>query len=369
MGTGPGLGGIPEHSGAAPGGRSGALQVDGSSYRLLTRGNKPEAGKAQLRLHHAGWADPIDSAQRSAHDSNVETTCEPGSQEIRAEIVMADKVQARRNLTIYVQKDLKKSWPPGKHPWVRPKEKKGLGWETLNHLEDLVSSMASGKNLETDYPVERLIEQGSEIQKKLDEGKPWPAERLGPGEYWVALPESLAPGSVRIMVPKSTSTAPNGTKAQPCVLALHGAGGSENSFSMATGWGRRCGNARRGDGSLFRPVWPGANDPGPAFRHLAIDPKTVFVVGHSMGAAQASAFAAGKPEKLKAAAYMGGGGRAGKGETFAALPAFVGVGSTRFCPGFGPNLAQGLIQRGGEESDIQGISFGGPPGDRSDRVT
>lgn len=310
-------------------------------------GNKPEAGKAQLRLTIPGGRTQSIPLNEVPTTATVETTCEPSSQEIRAEIVMADKVQARRNLTIYAHKDLKKVLASWKATLGKTEGKKDLGWETLNHLEDLVSSMASGKTLETDYPVERLIEQGSEIQKKLDEGKPWPAERLGPGEYWVALPESLAPRIVRIMVPKSGAPGPNGPKVQPCVLALHGAGGSENLFFDGYGVGEAVRQCQARGWILVSPrLAPGPTTLDQLSAILPIDPKTVFVVGHSMGAAQASAFAAGKPEKLKAAAYLGGGGRAGKGETFAALPAFVGVGQLDFALGSARTLHKALSNAG-----------------------
>jgi predicted esterase len=62
-----------------------------------------------------------------------------------------------------------------------------------------------------------------------------------------------------------------------------------------------------------------------------VDPKRVYLVGHSMGAAAAVATAARAPGRYAAVTALGGGGRVGKPrDELASVRFFVGVGTEDF---------------------------------------
>ena len=82
---------------------------------------------------------------------------------------------------------------------------------------------------------------------------------------------------------------------------------------------------------------------------LPIDDKKVFIMGHSMGASMASAQTSKSPERFRAGAYLGGGGRTGKTEAYTKLPAFVGVGNLDFALGSARKL-HADIQKSGNTS-------------------
>jgi predicted peptidase len=61
-----------------------------------------------------------------------------------------------------------------------------------------------------------------------------------------------------------------------------------------------------------------------------VDRDRIFVVGHSMGAAQALAATRTEPEKLAGVAALGGGGRVRVTDVIRKLPFFVGAGEKDF---------------------------------------
>jgi dienelactone hydrolase len=131
-----------------------------------------------------------------------------------------------------------------------------------------------------------------------------------------------------------------------CVVALHGAGGSENLF--CEGHGALAPKLAAQKGWLLISPLNGPTDD--LLEKLSawhpIDKSRVVTVGHSMGAANATAWAARKPEQLRAVAALGGGGRAGKGEVWQKLPYFVGVGDKDFALKSAKSLAEALGQAG-----------------------
>jgi predicted esterase len=176
----------------------------------------------------------------------------------------------------------------------------------------------------TDLPFADLL---ANAETMLD-GKPFfTPERHG--QFWLSVP--LGGGEVipcRVHVPKGLRR----EKPAPVVVALHGAGGDENLFFEGYGAGkivREC--AARG-WVLVAPRSGLALGGGPRVADVVdklgerypIDRQRLLVVGHSMGAGQAIAQAAGG--KFAAVAFLGGAGRVPKGDAFAALPTFVGVG-------------------------------------------
>ena len=130
------------------------------------------------------------------------------------------------------------------------------------------------------------------------------------------------------------------------VVALHGAGGSENLF--CEGHGKLAPLLAQKKGwMLVSPLNGPADDLLDALsKWQPVDKGRVVTVGHSMGAANATAWAARKPEQLKAVAALGGGGRSGKGEAWTRIPFFVGVGDKDFALKGAKSLADSLRQSG-----------------------
>src|SRR5207248_2774587 len=85
--------------------------------------------------------------------------------------------------------------------------------------------LADRKTLETNYPATRLLREAAAVLKAIQEGKPYYTPRRA-GQFWLSLPRGLLTDPVRVQVPREAAT---GT-ALPLVVAMHGAGGSENMF-------------------------------------------------------------------------------------------------------------------------------------------
>ena len=125
--------------------------------------------------------------------------------------------------------------------------------------------------------------------------------------------------------------------ASPLVVAYHGAGGSENMFFESYGDGGLIDLCRRNGWSI---VAPRQTLFGKGIEldelldelqsHLSFDPKRVYVVGHSMGAAQAISQVSRHPSRVRAVAAIGGGGSPTKSDEFAKIPFYVAAGERDF---------------------------------------
>ncbi len=126
----------------------------------------------------------------------------------------------------------------------------------------------------------------------------------------------------------------------PLVVAMHGAGGSENMFFEGYGAGQIVKLCEKRGWLLVAPRaglgFGLGGDPPVAgiVQELAerypVDPKAVFLLGHSMGSAMAVGAVQKEPSPYAALACFGGGGAIRKPEAFAELPVFIGVGDKDF---------------------------------------
>ncbi len=230
--------------------------------------------------------------------------------------------------------------------------KDSLELATLRNRVELLKDLAGGTVFETDYPAAKLFAEAQQMVALGNDKKPYfTADRAG--QFWLSVPHEKTRTACRLFVPKGLDA----KKPVPMVVALHGAGGSENLFFEGYGAGhivKLCEERgwllvapRLGLGFVGSPV-----PVGPIIDKLAerypIDPKAVFVVGHSMGAAATIEAVQKYPGKFAAAAALGGGGRvkAATATAFATLPTVVGVGTADFALAGARSLNKSLTDAG-----------------------
>ena len=212
---------------------------------------------------------------------------------------------------------------PGEGAGSRSTANANTDSETLKMLARLLSGMAAGKPQETDFAALGLLADAERIVEAHRSGKPWFGTDLR-GDHLVWLRSSERTLPIRCFVPVGLKTP------APLVIAFHGAGGSENMFFDAYGAGAIVEQCRKLGWIL---VTPRGGLPNAAAvvseltRCLPADPKRIYLVGHSMGAANAAA-AAPQIQGVAGVALLGGGG-AIRGD-WTRIPTFLGAGSADF---------------------------------------
>lgn len=201
---------------------------------------------------------------------------------------------------------------------------------TVRARAELLADLAAGAVPETDLPAAELL---ANAERMLDGAPFYTAER--PGQFWLSVPTGGGrTTAARAFVPKGL----NPKKPVPVVVALHGAGGSENLFFEGYGAGHIVRECEKRGWVLVAPrgglALGGAPPVAAVLDELAkrypIDLKRALVVGHSMGAGQAVAVAQASAGRVAAVAALGGGGAVRNPKPFADLPVFVGVGNKDF---------------------------------------
>lgn len=218
---------------------------------------------------------------------------------------------------------------------------------SLPLLARLAAGMTRTRAEETVLPGARLLAQAEELAAAVAAGQPW----HGParvGQHWLRLPVGKAAATLRLLVPDGAH-GPDGPR--PLVLALHGAGGSENLFFDGYGDGAIVAACRQRGFYLAAPRLGvlGAFDAEGLVDALAgrwsIDRERVLLVGHSMGAAQAIAALGRAPGRFAAVAALGGGGSV-RAAAVRTIPCFVGIGERDFARTQALALHRDLIAAG-----------------------
>jgi predicted peptidase len=205
--------------------------------------------------------------------------------------------------------------------------------------------------METDLPAARLLCEGDELCRAIAAGEPFYGPQRA-GEFWLTLATASGAAPVRLFVPEGLKP----DRRVPLVIAMHGAGGSENMFFDVYGHGGTVTACKdRGwmmvatrAGSLFGAPPPVADIVDELSKMYPIDPKRVFVLGHSMGASHTVAVLQASPGRFAAAAALGGGGSVRKADAVKGLPIYVACGSEDFALSGAKSLSRNLEKAGAQ---------------------
>ncbi len=219
--------------------------------------------------------------------------------------------------------------------------------ETGKALLALLKSLAAGSTEETDYPGARLLAEAEQVVAAAAKGERWYGSART-GQFWLAVPTSEKRSTrARIFVPALPADAPK----PPLVVALHGAGGSENMFFDGYGDGEIVRQCETRKWMLVAPRVGFGSAPVAALvdelaTRFAFDPERVFVVGHSMGAAAGTSVVLADPTRYAAFVALGGGQAVKDAAKLAGLPIFIGAGERDFGLAGAKSLRDSLLGSG-----------------------
>ncbi len=219
----------------------------------------------------------------------------------------------------------------------------------LKYRTTAIRQLQKGRTPETDVPVYELL---TELESWAAAGRVKLAEGFAGKSS--KPPSRMVLTARRKSLPCRLSFSRKALKTdQPLVIALHGAGGSENMFYEAYGAGKVVRLAQERDWTI---VCPKISLFGLALTTremieslksigLRVDEQNVFVVGHSMGAGTTIQLA-GQPTPLRAIAVLGGGAQAKLSEENKGLKSFIAAGDRDFGRAGAGMLAKGLKDAG-----------------------
>ena len=299
-------------------------------------GTRPDGLELELSIAATNLRLPVDGLPRGGNLPLTDTPA--GDHELRWRLLRGDVELCARTalVSVVAERDTRLA----KLRAAADAAGDDLDGRSLHALARMLPAMTRGRAEETLLPGARLLEDAEALARALADGERHHGPDR-PGDHWLRIPTADRTFAVRLFVP------PTGDTPRPLVLALHGAGGSENLFFDGYGDGeavRQCADRgfylcapRQG---LGVPDLPALVDALAA--RWPIDRERVFLIGHSMGAAMAVANAAAAPHRFAGVAALGGGGDPGDAEAVRTLPFFVGVGSRDFLAGSARNLRDRL---------------------------
>ena len=291
---------------------------------------KPENARVRLTLCRPD-GKPVDGESPMAldvkalpfKDKTPRKNPSPGDYLWRCEVLVGDRVLARWEQTLsfasHLDERLEKLRKAVGGLADKPHDTDG---ETARMLADLLTRIRNKETQETNYPAARLLDEAEAV---ADGNAPYGQAR--PGQFWLKLDLEKGPPLVRLLAPEAAAKG----KPLPLVIALHGVGGSENMFFDGYGDGAIVKFCQQRGWLLVAPrggLAPGLIDA--IDRLYPVDRKRVFLIGHSLGAAQAMEAASRVPSTFAAVAALSGGGAVKPSDALKALPFFVAAGAEDF---------------------------------------
>lgn len=202
--------------------------------------------------------------------------------------------------------------------------------ETVKNTLALLESLARGSTEETDFPAARLLAETEQVLVAAAKGERW-YSRERAGQFWLSIPNGKNAARVRVFVPEQLAA----DKPVPLVVALHGAGGSENMFFDAYGDGMIVELCKQRGWMLVAPRVSFMGSPVAAVidalaERFPVDRSRLLLVGHSMGAGVGQGLVAKDPKMFRAFAALGGGSGLKDASALGSLPVFIGAGERDF---------------------------------------
>jgi pimeloyl-ACP methyl ester carboxylesterase len=232
--------------------------------------------------------------------------------------------------------------------WPEDPESATADRESVRGQLRMLESLAAKIPLEADFPANRILVGLEEQAQAADRSEAYLGKDR-PGQAWVTVVTGTGRRvATRLFVPEAAAKG----DPLPIVVALHGAGGTENMFFETYGHGAIVERCRERGWLLVAPrstAFAGApvSEVVDALAKIyPVDLARVMLVGHSMGAGQAVGAALREPARYAAVAALGGGGSFRTGAGLKALPFFVGIGSEDFALKGAKDLADDLNQAG-----------------------
>lgn len=266
-----------------------------------------------------------------------------GDHVLKHEVLLDDKVLFTRAQGLSVIKDLKdrreKLLIAAKGFNDKPKTTER---ESLAKLIRVLADLADGKTLETTYPAAQLMKEVEDGVAAFQAGKPVFGDKK-PGQFRMQLVTKNGTRAVRLQAPEAAKKG----DPLPLVIALHGAGGSENLFFDGYGAGLVTKLGAERGWLVVSPAVDFFGDPTDGLveeiaKFYPVDREKVFVIGHSMGAAKAVAAASKSPTQFRAVVALGGTGSVTPSDDLKKVAFFVGVGTGDFARGGARSLSEAL---------------------------
>lgn len=318
----------------------------------------PDNSRIRLSLRHADGSAIVGPVIEAVKELPFEIVLnsvpnQAGDLELRGEVLVGDKIVSSAEHMVSFAPDLE-SRLERLRTAVEKLPEAGLSTDQLSlrsHVK-LLSNLAKGGVVETAYPAERLLREAEAVALMPAGGRYFEANRTG--QFWLTL-AGPRPAAVRLQVPESVKKG----EPIPLVIAMHGAGGSENMFFDAYGHGevaRQC--AKRGwllvatRTEFFAPP-PVVDVVNELAKLYPVDKAKVFLVGHSMGAGQVLSLARQDPGKWAGVAALGGGGRMVPTDAMKKLPFFIGCGTEDFAIRGAKSTAKSLMEAGVEKVEFR----------------
>ncbi len=235
---------------------------------------------------------------------------------------------------------------------------------TLREHAQLLIQAGKGSKLESDYPLHQLLSLDESLMASDDRWKKKIRDAAQSHDVWLQLAKGRKRVPVRLRIPSDESAKSGSKVAMPVLFLMHGAGGSENMFFETYGAGGAVQAAldrgwlvvapRQGIGGMALDCKEMLEVLQSIFE---IDRQKVYIVGHSMGAAQVIRQATLHPELFRAAAVIGGGSRTRDAEKLARIAWYVAAGELDF----GKSGARSFYEsmKGAKDASVRYQEFAG----------
>ncbi len=298
---------------------------------------KDQAGKT-LQSQRASWSECLEGVdlpvkQLSPDDYYLVGTIERGESKFELPAVLLSRIDDMDSALNRLD-EASRAEESTLDPTVRATIK--------DHLS-LLRSIQNGTTPESDFPAHRIVKQNLQLLSEDTKSvKEILASAAVASDQWLTLTKGKRKLPVRLRSaeppkPAGNNSADRAPNKMPVLILFHGAGGSENMFFETYGAGQAVEEAlKRGwfvVASRQSLMGLGLNCEemlDDLERFFSIDRSQVYLLGHSMGAAQVIRQATINPDLARAAAVIGGGSATREAKQLGKIAWYVSAGQLDF---------------------------------------